>query len=287
MKDFLLLLRPHQWAKNLFCLLPLFFDRKLLEVAYLVPSLWTFLAFCLAASGIYCLNDILDVEADRQHAEKRQRPLASGAIGVASARLMMVACWTGAIGLSLLVPASACLIGFYILLNIAYCTWLKRFPVIDVFCIASGFVLRVLAGGWAADIWVSHWILLMTFLLALFLALTKRRDDVIRFEATREKVRRNVEQYDVAFLNHTICIVASITMVCYIMYTLSADVMERFGSQYVYITSIYVLAGIIRYLMITFVDGNACSPTKILLKDRFLQATILGWLVTFAIVLYL
>ena len=179
------------------------------------------------------------------------------------------------------------IIGFYILMNIAYCIKLKQKAIVDVFIIAVGFVFRLLVGGFATGIWVSHWIILMTFLLALFLAFAKRRDDIVMFEETGVKARQNVDRYNVVFMNQAIGIVASITIVCYIMYTVSVEVIERFNSQYLYITSIFVLAGIIRYLQVTIVDVKSGSPTKVLLKDRFIQLCIVGWVITFSIILYL
>ena len=178
------------------------------------------------------------------------------------------------------------IIAFYILLNIAYCIRLKHIAIVDVFIIAVGFVLRVLIGGLATSIALSQWIILMTFLLALFLALAKRRDDVVMYEDTGIMARRNVNRYSVQFMNQAISIIASITMVSYIMYTVSPEVVERFNTSYLYATSIFVLAGILRYLQITIVDVKSGSPTKVLIKDRFIHACIAGWLLAFLIIIY-
>jgi 4-hydroxybenzoate polyprenyltransferase len=155
-----------------------------------------------------------------------------------------------------------------------------------VFIIALGFVLRILMGGVATGIYISHWIILMTFLLALFLAFAKRRDDVAIYETSGVKARKNIDRYNLDFMNQAITVVASVTMVCYIMYTVSEDVVARMGSHYVYVTAIFVLAGIIRYLQVTIVDVKSGSPTRVLMKDRFVQACVAGWLLTFAIILY-
>jgi 4-hydroxybenzoate polyprenyltransferase len=171
-------------------------------------------------------------------------------------------------------------------MNIAYCVKLKQKAIVDVFIIAIGFVLRILMGGFATGIYISHWIILMTFLLALFLAFAKRRDDVVMYENTGVKARKNVDRYNLDFMNQAIGIVASVTMVCYIMYTVSEDVILRLDSHYVYVTSIFVLAGIIRYLQVTIVDVKSGSPTKVLMKDRFIQACVAGWMITFALILY-
>ena len=291
--NILRLMRIEQWMKNTFIFLPLFFDRHLLEWSYWLPSLAAFFAFCFAASGIYCFNDIYDVEADRLHPKKCKRPIASGAISVAQGYAIMVACWiiSSAIILTdifLLQNFTQlwAIILFYVIMNLAYTFRLKRIPILDVFIIAVGFVLRIFAGGVNASIFISHWIVLMTFLLALFLAFAKRRDDVVEWETTGTSRRKGINRYNSAFMNQAMTIVATLTMVCYIMYTISDSVMERIGSQYLYLTSGFVLAGIIRYLQITIVDIKSGSPTKVLIKDHFIQLCIAGWIIAFAIILY-
>lgn len=293
-KPLVQLARPQQWIKNTFVFLPIFFDGKLLHLDLLSAVSMIFVAYCLAASGVYSFNDIYDAEADRNHPQKKNRPIASGAITKTAAYMMMGACFLASALLIIVFfrnesPKMLRLIGviaFYIIMNIAYCIKLKQKAIVDVFIIATGFVLRIIAGGFATGIHLSQWIVLMTFLLALFLAFAKRRDDVVIYEDTGILTRKNVSRYNLAFMNQAIGIVASITMVCYIMYTVSPEVTERFNSQYVYITSIFVLAGIIRYLQVTLVDVRSGSPTKILLKDRFIQACIIGWIMTFFFVLY-
>lgn len=286
-------MRLEQWTKNAFVFLPLFFDRHLMEWSYWRPSLIAFFAFSFAASGIYCFNDIYDVEADRKHPKKCKRPIASGAISIAGGYFLTALCWLISIGL-ILTDYFAFgnqtrlwgIIAFYMVMNLAYCVKLKQIPILDVFIIAVGFVLRVFAGGVNAHIYISSWIVLMTFLLALFLAFAKRRDDVVEWEATGTTRRKGINRYNTAFMNQAMTIVATLTMVCYIMYTVTDSVIERIGNQYLYITSAFVLAGIIRYLQITIVDIKSGSPTKILLKDRFIQFCIAGWLLAFAIILY-
>jgi 4-hydroxybenzoate polyprenyltransferase len=289
------LLRPHQWLKNLFIFLPLFFDRHLFEWNYFLPALVAFFAYSFAASSIYCFNDIYDVEADRLHPKKCKRPIASGAISKTMGYIIMAASLLISLAILLMCQnliggGKIYLLGilaFYYLMNLAYCIRLKQQAIVDVFIIALGFVLRILMGGVATGIYISHWIILMTFLLALFLAFAKRRDDVAMFEASGVKARKNIDRYNLDFMNQAISVVASITMVCYIMYTVSEDVVTRLGSRYVYVTSVFVLAGIIRYLQVAIVDVKSGSPTKVLMKDRFVQASVLGWLLTFALILYL
>ena len=284
------LLRPHQWLKNIFVFLPLFFDKKLLHIDYLVNAIWAFAAFSLAASAIYCLNDIMDIEADRRHPKKRLRPLASGKISKAQAYVIMAIL----ISISLAIACFAfesknllAIIAIYIVLNIGYCIRLKHIAIVDVFIIASGFCLRVAAGGVATDIWISQWIVLQTFLLALFLAFAKRRDDVVIYNRDGSKARKNINRYNLEFLNNAISIVATMTMMCYIIWCVSEEVIARMGTNQLYITAAFALMGVMRYLQITIVDNKSGSPTKILLKDRFIHFCVAGWVATFLVLIYL
>ena len=172
-------------------------------------------------------------------------------------------------------------------MNIAYCLKLKQYAILDVSIIAVGFVMRVLIGGWAANIWVSQWLVLMTFLITLFLALAKRRDDFSLFEQTGKKPRVSITGYNKEFINEAIGIVLSITMVCYIMYTMSDEVIERIGSVYLYLTSVWVLVGLFRYMQKTIVYDDSGSPTKTLYHDHFIQFCILGWIMSFFAIIYL
>ena len=288
------LIRPHHWLKNSFVFTPLFFSRHATDWSYVWPCILVFIAFCFAASGVYCFNDIRDVEADRLHPVKCMRPVASGAVCKRAAYIVMGAVWLLAFVLIVvwsffcgnIQKGLSATLFFYIVMNICYCVKLKQIVLLDVFVIALGFVLRIIAGGLVLSIHLSHWIVLTTFLLALFLALAKRHDDVAVFEASGVKPRKSVEQYNMAFLGPATAVLGSITMMCYILYTLSSDVVERIGNHYLYTTSLFVLAGILRYMQLTFVSQKSGSPTNVLLHDRFIHACILGWLVAFVIILY-
>ena len=285
------LLRPQQWLKNSFIFLPLFFDHKLLDLDALHAAVIAFFAYSFAASGIYCMNDIIDVEADKKHPKKCKRPIAAGMISKTMAFGLIVTCLVASLVMVLALETYgkwnvAIVIAIYFVMNIAYCLNLKQKAIVDVFVIAIGFVLRIFVGGFATEIELSQWIVLMTFLLALFLAFAKRRDDVVIYEDTGVLARKNVNRYNLSFMNQVIGVVASITMVCYIMYTVSPDVMEKMGSRYVYLTSVFVLAGIIRYLQLTIVDVKSGSPTKVLMRDRFVQYCIAGWILSFILIIY-
>ena len=292
MKEYLQLLRPLQWIKNGFVFAPAFFSNNLLKWEYLVPTFIVFCSFCLISSSIYCFNDLLDIEADRLHPKKYHRPIASGKISKRGGYTMMLLCLIGAFTLlafvnSVNTPYLYMMIGGYWLMNIAYCLKLKQFAILDVSIIAIGFVMRVLTGGLATDIWVSHWLVMMTFLITLFLALSKRNDDYRIYEQTGIKPRVSITGYNKSFINEATAIVASVTMVSYIMYTMSEDVIARMGSRYVYLTSGWVLAGLLRYLQNMIVFGLSGSPTKSLVKDHFIQLCIIGWILSFFAIIYL
>ena len=290
MKKTLLLIRPQQWIKNGFVLIPMFFGGRLLNADDVIASVVTFFAFSFAASAIYCFNDIVDVDADRRHPVKCHRPIASGAVSVPTAyALMAVLALLSALLLFFLpqrAGETAGIVAFYFLLNMAYCLWLKRHAIIDVCTVAFGFVLRILAGGMACDVAVSNWLVLMTFLLALFLSFAKRRDDVLRMNETGEPPRRNTIRYNLTFVNQATTITGTVTLVCYIMYTVSPEVVSRFHAPYLYLTSIFVLVGLLRYMQLTVVDEVSGDPTKILLRDRFTQAIVVAWIMVFLFIIY-
>ena len=287
-KHVITLLRPQQWLKNFFVFTPLFFDRRIADWHYAWPCIVAFLVFCLTASGIYCLNDIRDAKADSRHPVKRWRPVASGQVSKGAAYVMMAVAWATAfalVAIFALYPLASTLL-LYIAMNIAYCLKLKQMALLDVLIIAMGFVMRIVAGSQASGIALSPWIVITTFLLALFLALAKRRDDVVIFQTSGIKVRKNVERYDLVFLNLAVAMVGSATIVCYMLYTISPDVVGRMGCRHLYATSIFVLAGILRYMQLAFASNKCGSPTKVLLHDCGLQLCVVGWIIVFAIILY-
>ena len=286
------LIRPHQWLKNVFVMIPMFFGGSLLDPSDIRASVITFFAFSFIASSVYCFNDIIDVDADRRHPVKCKRPIASGAISVKSAWAFMALMFLLSAGMVCLLDTYTHVIQVglvilvYYLLNILYCSKLKQYAIVDVCIIAFGFVLRVLAGGFATDIVLSNWLVLMTFLLTLFLSFAKRRDDVLRMNETGEPPRKNTIRYNLTFINQAITITASVTLVCYIMYTVAPEVVNRFHSDLLYLTSVFVLLGLLRYIQITVVDKKSGDPTKMMLRDRFTQCVVLVWALTFLVLIY-
>ena len=292
MKAYIQLLRPLQWLKNGFVFAPVFFSNNLLDANYFWPTFVVFCSFCLISSSIYSFNDLRDVESDRLHPKKRLRPIASGAVSLKGGYIMMILCTILAFIVLWFAQSENTsylyiIVGGYWLMNIAYCIKLKQFAILDVTIIAIGFVMRVLAGGLTTGIWISQWLVLMTFLVTLFLALTKRNDDYRLYEQTGQKPRVSITGYNKTFINEATAIVASVTLVCYIMYTMSPEVIERMGTRYVYLTSGWVLAGLLRYLQNMIVFGLSGSPTKSLVKDHFIQFCVLGWITSFFVIIYL
>lgn len=283
--------RPTHWIKNIFVFLPVFFGGALLNTTEVVAAALTFMSFSLAASAIYCLNDIIDVDADRAHPVKCKRPIASGAITIPQAYGMMTVSLLISIVLMFLLPEghakSTLVIIAYFVINVAYCLRLKEYAIIDVCIIASGFVLRILAGGYATGVHLSKWIVLMTFLLTLFLAFAKRRDDVLRMNTTGHAPRKNTSRYNLTFINQAITITGSVMVVCYVMYTVSPEIIAQFATDKLYLTSILVILAILRYLQISVVDEKSGDPVKVALSDRATQLILLAWMLSFLIIIYL
>lgn len=278
-KDVLYLLRPHQYLKNLFIFAPVLFAARVTEAQLLLTSLAAFACFSLTASGVYVFNDLRDREADREHPKKKNRPIASGAVSPGLAAGLTAGLLAAGLGLCLVLlpPSCAAWILVYIALNLLYSLKLKHVPLLDVSIIALGFVLRLFVGSAATRIELSAWIILTTFLLALFLALAKRRDDEIIFLETGKRMRQAGAGYNLEFINVSLGIMAAVVVVAYTMYTLTPTVAGHFGTDKIYLSVIFVVLGILRYLQLTFVYKDSGSPTRIVLKDRFLQAVILCW----------
>lgn len=287
MKEFIKLIRPHQYLKNLFIFLPLFFSIQIQEVELLINTCIAFLAFSLCASSIYILNDYRDIEDDQKHPEKKFRPLASGAIKVPTAMMAMIIFMLTGFGVmySLSLNALFCLV-FYVIMNIAYSIRLKHVAILDVVIIAVGFVIRVFVGIHVINVSTSMWIIVMTFLLASFLGLAKRRDDVLIFMKTGQKMRKVIDGYNLQFLDVSMTMMGGVVIVAYLMYCVSPEVIARTGSDQLYITALFVIIGIMRYMQITFVRENSGNPTKILIKDRLIHAVLILWISTFTYLIY-
>ena len=284
----IMLMRPHQYVKNLFIFTPLFFDLQFTNTNLLIQAFVAFVAFSFAASGIYIINDYLDIEEDKKHPKKCKRPLASGAVSVPVAKTVMVLLFFIAGGMILaLSPEAGVILLAYVLMNFAYSYRLKHIAILDVTIISIGFILRLFVGSVVTGVTLSMWIVIMTFLLALFMALAKRRDDILVFMDTGKRVRKVIDGYNLKFLDTAMAIMAAVVIVAYILYTNSTAIALRDNGELLYLTSLFVIVGILRYLQITYVEEASGSPTRILIKDRFMQLDLLAWVAVFFWILYL
>ena len=272
-------MRIRHWIKNLLLFFPLLFAGALGDLHLVHITLLGFLAFCLVTSGVYILNDIWDREADRLHPTKRNRPIASGALNVRTAYSVASALVTiGVVIAGFLDLTFLILLGIYFVLNWLYNLFLKRVAVVDITIIALGFVLRIFAGGVLGDVEISHWLVLITFLLALFLALGKRRNEI-----SEDAV---VVGYNARFIDVALTLFGSVTVVAYILYTISPEVTARIGSEFVYFTCLPVVLGLLRYLQLLIVFDRPADPTDVVLRDPFLLILVLVWLGGFIFLIY-
>ncbi len=280
MIQYLRLLRPHQWLKNGFVFVGLLFGHGWSDPAKVQAALHAFAAFCLVSSAVYVLNDLIDREQDRQHPRKRHRPLASGSMAPASALLLMVACLALGLALAFGQVAAPWVFVAYVLINIGYSFGLKHVVVLDVFLIASGFMLRILAGTLGIGVVPSHWLLLCGLMLTLFLGFAKRRAELIALADESGNHRRVLEHYSGTFLDQMMSVAATGTVVSYSLYTVSPDTVALHGTAHLIYTVPFVLYGMFRYLFRLHLRGGGGDPALELLRDPHLIAAAAGWLGT-------
>ena len=288
LKSLIILLRPQHWLKNLFVLAPAFFAGGFLMANVISDSLLTFIIFSAAASTVYIFNDWIDRYADLAHPEKMNRPIASGII---SGRIacttgfftLLISMLTGFFFLNLEVLA---VIAIYLVLNLAYTLVLKNMAILDVSCIAVGFVLRLFAGSKATGVELSSWIITLTFLLTLFLALAKRRDDVILEQLREERTRISIKGYNLRFLDQAMTIMGAVVIVVYLQYCHAADRTLPITTSKLYLSAAFVVIGLFRYMQLAMVEKRSGNPTRILIEDRFTQINLLVWGGFFAWMLY-
>ena len=287
MKSIFTLIRPQQYIKNIFIFLPLFFVGQITNIELLTNAFMAFVAFSFSASAIYILNDYKDIKEDRRHPKKKLRPLASGLISTKVAMSLMIILLIIGFSIMAIVSLQALtILGMYVILNIAYSFKLKRIALLDVTIIAMGFVLRLFVGSFVTGVTLTAWIVIMTFILALFLALAKRRDDIL-LHRTGNKMRKSMDGYNLQLIDGTMMIMAAVVIVAYILYTVSEEIIEKFNSENLYLTALFVIFGIMRYLQISFVEKNSGSPTEIVFKDKITIINIVLWLLFFVWIIYM
>jgi 4-hydroxybenzoate polyprenyltransferase len=280
-------MRLRQWTKNVFVFVALIFAQRVADTDAVQAAVTTFLAFCLASSAAYLLNDIFDRNRDRQHPEKSKRPIAAGQLGVAPAAVSATILWMGGMVLAFFVNLHVLwIVGGYLVLQLLYSFLLKHVVILDLFVIAAGFVMRVAAGAEAIPVPISSWLFVCTVLISLFLGTAKRRHELCSLEKAEDH-RATLGKYSPYLLDQMIAITAAATVVSYSLYTLSEDTIRKFGTDRLKWTIPFVLFGLFRYLYLVHVRRQGDQPEKVLLTDVPLLLNVLLYGAVVVMVLYL
>lgn len=287
-KNYLKSLRIRQWVKNLFIFAPILFSVNFTNLEYLKISVYAFFLFSIIAGNIYVLNDIIDRKSDIHHPKKKKRPIASGALGTIPALLISVIALIFLLSAGFFFDRSFFAISLvYIIINLLYSLYLKKIAVFDVLIIAVGFVLRVMIGGKINDIYLSPWLFIITFLLALFLGLVKRRQELVSGEKDGwETTRVSLKNYSIPFLDQLISITTSATLISYIIYVLNPDIQNYFHTKDLYLTVPFVIFGIFRYLFLSYIKEKGENPEEIIFTDIPFIINLILWIGVFVILIY-
>ena len=281
-------LRVQQWIKNFFVFAPLIFSQNMFNIPLLIKTILAFVLFCLLSGAAYILNDIRDLEEDRLHPVKSKRPLASGRLkknhALTACVVLMLSGLAGAYFLHIHFFYALLI---YFILQIAYSSWLKHVVIIDVFLIATGYLIRVIAGGLTIAVQLSPWLLICTFLIALFLALSKRRHELVLLDKNAENHRPILKEYTPQLLDQMIAVVTASTVVSYCLYTISSETVSKFGTKNLLFTVPFVLFGIFRYLYLVHQKDEGGSPEALILKDKHLLTDLFLWIATAMLILYI
>lgn len=280
-------MRPQQWIKNLFVFAPLVFSRNLLVGPLLLKTCEAFVAFCLVSSAHYIFNDLRDIEEDRKHPVKSSRPLASGRLKKGPAVAALVVIGAAGVGLAASINRPFLLITLgYLVLQTAYSMWLKHVVILDVFVIAAGFLIRVVAGGLAITVEISSWLLICTILLSLFLAMGKRRYELVLLDKDAASHRPILREYNTYLLDQMISVVTASTLLAYCLYTISAETVAKFGTRNLIFTVPFVLYGIFRYLYLIHQKAGGGTPESLIIRDKPLLLDIFLWVLAAALILH-
>ncbi len=280
-------MRPHQWVKNLFIFAPLLFGRQLTDITAIGNSIVAFAVFCLLASALYIFNDWIDIEEDKNHPEKCNRPLSSGLLPVPVALFFAVLLTVSAFALSAVIGLSFFLISaLYVILTLSYCLALKRMIVLDAMTISAGFVVRIIGGAIAVSVIPSHWLIVCAFLLALFLTFTKRRQELLTLSKHAGEHRKVLKEYSVEYLGQVNNILIGASIVCYALYTVAPETIAKFNTDNLIYGTIFVIYGMFRYMILIQKPENGGNPSKMLLQDKPLLLTVVGWVFYNAVIIY-
>jgi 4-hydroxybenzoate polyprenyltransferase len=281
-------LRIQQWIKNFFIFAPLVFSQNVFDLPLLVKTVSAFVLFCILSGASYILNDIQDLEEDKLHPVKSKRPLASGRLKTSHAlfaSVLLVLLSLGA-GLFLNVKFFIALLVYFVL-QVAYSSWLKHVVILDVFLIATGYLVRVIAGGLVIDVQLSPWLFICTVLIALFLALSKRRHELLFLDKSAEIHRPILKEYTPRLLDQMIAVVTASTVISYCLYTISSETVAKFGTTNLLLTVPFVLYGIFRYLYLVHQKDEGGSPEALIIKDKPLLIDLFLWIITAILILYI
>jgi 4-hydroxybenzoate polyprenyltransferase len=280
-------LRLKQWIKNLIIFAPLIFSENIFDIRLLLKSLFAFVLFCLISGAAYILNDIKDLEEDKLHPLKSKRPLASGKLKKSQALITFFFLVTiSLIGAFLINVPFFATIGIYLVLQVSYSFWLKHVVILDVFLIATGFFIRVIAGGLVIEVQLSPWLFICTILLALFLALSKRRHELVLLDKSAEIHRPILKEYNPYLLDQMIAVVTASTVISYCLYTISSETIEKFGTRNLIFTVPFVLYGIFRYLYLVHQRNEGGSPELLIITDKPLLIDVFLWIATAVLIIY-
>ncbi len=281
-------LRIKQWIKNLWVFAALIFSQNVFDLPLLAKTLFAFVLFCIVSGAAYILNDILDLEEDKIHPIKSKRPLASGRLAKNHAFFAFISLvllgLTGAyfLNINFFVVLLA-----YLILQVAYSSWLKHVVIIDVFLIAAGFFLRVIAGALAINVQISPWLFICTILIALFLAMSKRRHELVLLAKEAEIHRPILKEYTPQLLDQMIAVVTASTVISYCLYTVSPETVSKFGTTNLLFTVPFVLYGIFRYLYLVHQKDEGGSPEALIIRDKPLLVDLFLWIATAMLILYI
>jgi len=281
-------LRVQQWIKNLFVFAPLIFSQNVFNLPLLIKTLFAFVLFCILSGAAYILNDIQDLEEDKLHPVKSRRPLASGRLNKNHAFFACILLvLLGSVGAYFLHVHFFIALLIYFILQIAYSSWLKHVVIIDVFLVATGYLIRVIAGGLVIGVQLSPWLVICTFLIALFLALSKRRHELVLLDKNAEIHRPILKEYTPLLLDQMIAVVTASTVISYCLYTISSETVAKFGTKNLLFTVPFVLYGIFRYLYLVHQKDEGGSPEVLIIKDKPLLVDLFLWIATAVLILYI
>ncbi len=281
-------MRPRQWTKNLFVFPAIVFAQRLYDKGAVDVTLAAFIIFCFLSSSVYIVNDIADAEKDREHPTKRNRPIASGRLPVAVAWpfAVLLASFSMVLALAVNRPFAFCA-ALYLGINLLYSFSLKHIVILDVLIVAAFFVLRAVAGAAAINVPISHWLLICTFLLALFIAMSKRRHELVLLDENASAHRASLTEYSPYLLDQMIAVVTASTVMGYVLYTVDQETVIKFGTDHLVYTVPFVIFGIFRYLYLIHQKGEGGDPDRIVISDRPFLINFLIWAATVALAVYL